>query len=169
MDLYLFLIIVHIAGTILGVGGATMIEVALNRSLQDGKISEDEQNLLKPTYTVVRVGLALSILSGFGFLLIFKINGYTEGLYSPVLWAKLLIILVILLNTILLQAHKINLYWGSAFSLTSWWSAAILGLFSSNDVTLPFWQIIFAYLLIVVVMAYVLHLIRLFVKNRKSI
>lgn len=160
MDIYLFLIIVHLVGTFIGVGGATMIEVTLNKALQDGTISEDEQGILKPTYLVVRVGLVLALLSGFGFLILYKISGFESQLYNPVLWAKILIILMIGVNTLLLQAHKIGLYWGSAISFTSWWMAAILGIFLSNAITFSFWGIIGAYILATIVAAYLLHLIR---------
>lgn len=158
--MYLFLIIVHIIGTIIGVGGATMIEVSLNKSLEDGTISEDEQNLLKPTYLVVRIGLLLAILSGFGFLLLYKFGGFTSALYNEVLWAKIVIILMIGVNTLLLQAHKIGLYWGSAISFSSWWMAAILGIFLTNNVTYSFIGIIFTYIVVTVIAAYLLHFIR---------
>lgn len=160
MDIYLFLIIVHIVGTIIGVGGATMIEVTLNKALEDGTVSEDEQGILKPTYTVVRVGLALALFSGFGFLLLYKFWGDVASLYNPVLWAKTLIIAMIGVNTLLLQAKKIGLYWGSAISFASWWMAAILGIFLTNNVGYPFWGIIASYVVVTVIAAYLLHFIR---------
>lgn len=161
MDIHLFLITVHIIGTIIGVGGATMIEVTLNKALQDGTVSEDEQGILKPTYLVVRIGLVLALLSGFGFLLSYKLDGFTSALYNEVLWAKISIIIMIGVNTLLLQAKKIGLYWGSAISFSSWWMAAILGLFLTNNVSYSFIGIIFTYIIVTVIAAYVLHFIRL--------
>lgn len=166
MDIYVFLVVVHLIGTFIGVGGATMIEVALNKSLQDGKISEDEQGILKPTYTVVRVGLVLALLSGFGFLLLYKFQGFTSALYNPVLWAKIIIILMIGVNTLLLQAKKIGLYWGSALSFSSWWMAAILGIFLTNNVQYSLFGILATYILVTVVVAYLLHIIRERVHNK---
>ncbi len=41
--MYTFLVFTHIVGTILGVGGATMIEVHLNKSITKDGVSEDER------------------------------------------------------------------------------------------------------------------------------
>ena len=161
----MILIVVHLIGTIIGVGGATMIEVVLNKSLQDGTVSPDEHEILKPTYLVVRVGLVLALVSGFGFLIIYKFMGATAELYNPVLWAKIVIILMILVNTLLLQAKKISLYWGSAISFSSWWMAAILGIFLSNNISSSFWGIIVVYIVATVISAYVLHIIRKSLNN----
>jgi len=170
MDIGLLLVLVHLVGTIFGVGGATMIEVHLNQALKDSLVSKDESAILALDYKIVRVGLILAILSGFGFLLNFKLEGETENLYSPILWAKLLIVIIIAINTLLLQARKISLYWGAAFSFVSWWTAAILGMLMSDNVTvgalvgegfLPiFSSIIIIYLVAVAIGGVVLHLMR---------
>ena len=170
MDIGLLLVLVHLVGTIFGVGGATMIEVHLNQALKDSLVSKDESAILALDYKIVRVGLILAILSGFGFLLNFKLEGEVENLYSPVLWAKLLIVIIIAINTLLLQARKIGLYWGAAFSFVSWWTAAILGMLTLEDVTvgalvgegfLPiFSSIIIIYLVAVAIGSVVLHLMR---------
>ncbi|PIW97289.1 hypothetical protein COZ82_00385, partial [Candidatus Kaiserbacteria bacterium CG_4_8_14_3_um_filter_38_9] len=107
---------------------------------------------------------------GFGFLLNFKLEGEVENLYSPVLWAKLLIVIIIAINTLLLQARKIGLYWGAAFSFVSWWAAAILGMLMSDNVTVGAWvgegflpifsSIVIIYLLAVAIGSVILHLIR---------
>lgn len=160
MDIYTLLIVAHIAGTILGVGGATMIEIILTKSLKDGTVSEDEREVLKPTYSVVRVGLVVSLLSGFGFLILYKLHGQTFRLYDPVLWAKLTAVMVIAVNAILLQSHKISLYWGSALSFVTWWLVAILGVFLTNGVKYSFVSIMVVYIIAVVVGAALLHFIR---------
>lgn len=160
MDTYTLLIIAHITGTILGVGGATMIEVALNKSLKDGTVSLDERNILSPTYSMVRIGLVVSIISGFGFLLLYKFNGQTFRLYDPVLWAKLTIIIIIAVNAVLLQMHKISLYWGSALSFVSWWLVAILGTFLTNGIKYSFFSITMIYIVALIVGAALLHFIR---------
>lgn len=170
MDAYLFLIVVHVIGTIVGVGGATMIELHLNQALRDNVVSSDEGAFLKLDYSVVRVGLILSILSGFGFLLYYKFAGATFKIYNPVLWAKLVVVLIIAANTLLLQARKINLYWGASFSFVSWWAAALLGILLTNNFRFsfidggvffgPFLSILISYLTAVVIGASVLHYFR---------
>ena len=88
MDIYALLIIIHIFGSILGVGGATFIEIFLNKSLRDGKIDPVESSFLKTTFTVVRWGLIISFFSGFGFLLLSKFNNQAFWLYNLNLWEK---------------------------------------------------------------------------------
>lgn len=141
MDVYTLLILVHLAGTILGIGGATMIEVHLNKALQNREVSYDEKEILATDYAIVRIGLIVSILSGFGFLLLYKISGQTFKLYDPILWAKLAMVIVIAVNALLLQAHKISLYWGAAFSFVSWWTVGLLGVFLTNNVKFDFFGV----------------------------
>ncbi|MFZ2252939.1 MAG: hypothetical protein WAW13_02045 [Minisyncoccia bacterium] len=138
MEIEFFVVLAHIIGTIIGVGGATMIETHLAQVFRDKLVSADERALLAIDYRMVRIGLIITILSGFSFLLIDKFEGNTKYLYSPRMWAKIFIVIVIAGNTLLLQARAINLYWGSALSFVSWWSAAIIGIFVSNNVTLDF-------------------------------
>jgi len=170
MDIYLILLIVHLIGTILGVGGATMIEVHLNKALQNKEMSLDERAILGTDYTMVRIGLVLGILSGFGFLLMYKFTGQTERLYDPMMWAKLTMIMVIAVNAVLLQARKMSLYWGAALSFTSWWGVALISVLKSNGDPINFFgsssflstyaSAISLYLVLVVLGAVVLDIIR---------
>lgn len=166
MDLYLLLIIGHLIGTILGVGGATMIEVHLNRALADGNMSPDERVMLGLDFKVLRVGLVLSVFTGFGFIILYTLTGQEFRLQNPIFWAKMLMVVVIAVNALLLQAHKISLYWGSALSFVTWWGAALLGTFLSNSVRFSFIEVMVTYVLIVITGAFLLHRIREFVKNK---
>lgn len=166
----IFVLITHLIGTILGVGGATMVELHLHQALKDKLVSADESAILAVDYTIIRVGLILAVLSGFGFLLLFKFNGEVEKMYDPILWAKLVMVMIIAVNAILLQAHKINLYWGAAFSFVSWWTVGILGVFLAEGQKLNFFSddafvssfgsIMIVYGITVVVGAIILHQIR---------
>lgn len=160
MDTYLLLVIIHLLGTILGVGGATFIEIFLVKALKDGKVDPMEGEFLKITYTVVRIGLVLAILSGFGFLLYYQLHGQTFKLYNPVLWAKLSMVLIIAFNAILLQSHKISLYWGSALSFVTWYSAAVVGVFLTQVKLFSYLEIMVTYALCVVAGAFILSRIR---------
>lgn len=167
MDVYNFLLIGHLVGTVLGVGGATMIEVHLNKALADGNFSEDERDLLGTNFTTLRVGLVLSVFTGIGFIIFYKIAG-REASMNPVFWAKMLMVLIVLVNALLLQAHKVSLYWGSALSFVSWWGIMLLGFFSTNGVQYGFLEIIGTYIVILVAGAFVLHKIREYVKRKNS-
>lgn len=160
MDAYIFLIIVHIIGTALGTGGATFIEIFLSKALKDGHVDSVESDFLKTTFLVVRVGLVLTLLSGFGFLLLYQLNGQAFKLYNPLLWAKITMVVIIAVNALLLQAHKISLYWGSAFSFATWYGAAIAGIFLTNGKTFPYFWIMFYYIAGVILCAIILDIIR---------
>ena len=171
MDFGLVLIVLHVIGTILGVGAATMIEAHINQAYRDKLVSADERAILGIDYRMVRVGLVVCVFSGFGFLLLDKFEGETETLYDPLLWAKLSVIVIIAINTLLLQAHRINIYWGSVFSFVSWWSAVLFGLFMTQGFVFNFFgsgsefvtgyaSAMTTYAFMVVVGAVVLHYFR---------
>ena len=133
MDLYSVFLTLHIVGTVLGVGSATFAEIFVIKALKDGIIEPLEGDYLKTTYIVLRIGLILAVLSGFGFLFYYLITGYEEALYSAKLWAKMTVVLVLLFNALLLQARLIPLLLGSAISLTSWYTAMFLGIFRNIE------------------------------------
>jgi len=126
MDWHTFLIAVHLIGTVLGVGAATFAEIFLLKSLRDGVVDPVESSFMQVSYKVIRVGLALLILSGFGFLIFYRLTGLEERLFSTALWSKLTIVLIILFNAVLLQARKVPLWLGSALSFASWWAAMLI-------------------------------------------
>lgn len=160
MDIYLWLIIVHLIGAALGVGGATFIEIFLTKSLMDGVIDPTESSFLKVVYRVVRVGLVLSLFTGFGFVVLYIAHGQMFKLYNPVLWAKLTVVSIIAINAILLQMHKISLWLGSAFSFISWYAALIIGIFLTNSTKLSYIEIILFYILSVIIGGFILDAIR---------
>lgn len=166
MDIYALLVIGHLVGTVLGVGGATMIEVHLNRALADGKMSVDERSLLGLNFTTLRVGLLLSVFTGVGFIILYEVTGQETRLQNPVFWAKMVMVLIVLVNALMLQAHKVNLYWGSALSFVTWWTILILGFFLSNSIRYNFFEIVAAYIALVVAGAYVLHKVRERIKKK---
>jgi len=140
MDIGLIIRIGHVVGTVLGVGGATMAEIFYLKAMRDdGKIDEKEGGFLKVVYSVLRWGMVLLVLSGFGFLILYRIQGVEERLYNPRLWAKLVLTLIIVINALLLQTRKISFPWGSAISLTSWYAALVLGLWRGLEA--GFWEI----------------------------
>ena len=159
MDWYTILIIAHIVGVALGVGGATFAEVNLVYAKRDGEISPDENALMQSTYAVLRLGFFLLVLSGFGFLLYYRLSGAEELLYSSALWAKFAVIGILSASAVLMQLRLIPLLWGSAVSITSWYAALVLGVFARGDVNSSYVTILSIYALAVVTMYYILQLI----------
>lgn len=158
MDWQTFLAISHIIGTVLGVGGATFAEIFYLKSAKDGVIDPQENVTLKTIFYVLRVGMVILVLSGFGFLILYRLTGQTELLYSPKLWAKLTIILILLFGVIAWQAKKVPMWLGSAVSLTSWYAALVLGVW--RGVEASYFTIMVAYLFAVVFVIALLSIIR---------
>lgn len=107
------------------------------------------------TYQILRVGMVLLVISGFGYLLLARLTGKAPYLYEPRLWAKLTLTVVIVLNALLLQVRKIPLFLGAAISLVSWYAALILGIWRKLE--LSYLAIMGSYILIVFIVAAVLR------------
>jgi len=172
MDIHVFLIISHLIGTILGVGGATYIEIHLNAALKDGKMEDYEKKYLAKDFLITRVGMTLAFITGIGFIIEYWSHNQLFRLMDGVFWAKMAIIVIIIINAYLLHKHKVGLYWGSAFSFVSWWSAMMLGILSTNgvkffpgNVPVSFFSIMVVYGSMVIFGAWILHKLRNFGKS----
>ena len=162
MNWYSFLIIVHLIGTVLGVGGATFAEIFYLKAKRDGVIEPLEVDYLKTSYLVLRIGLFILIISGFGFLLFYRLIGVGEALLNPKLWAKLLIVIILISNAFLIQIRKIPMWLGTSISFTSWYGALILGAWRTLDVS--FISIIITYVIAIFIVAGILDLIKKYLK-----
>jgi len=167
MGIHESLLITHLVATVLGVGGATFIEVNLNQALKDNKMDEVERAFMGKAFTVTRVGMVLGLLTGLGFLVEYYVADQLFRIANGIFWAKISMFLIIVVNAYLLHKHKIGLYWGSAFSFVSWWLVMILGTFLTNGVRviptnplLSFLTIMIFYGFCLVIGAQLLHKIR---------
>ena len=161
MDPLTLLIAGHLIGAVLGVGGATFVEIFLNKALRDGEIEPLEGSFLKTTYTVVRIGLIISLFTGIGLLLLYRFEDQSFKFYDPTLWAKFTIIGVIVVNALLLQAHKIPIWLGSPLSFVSWYAVLVAGVFLRGP-AIPYFQVIFYYLVALILGGLILEGIRRF-------
>lgn len=159
MDINFFLVVTHVIGTVLGVGAATFAEIFLIKAMRDGEMDPHESSTLRTVYWVMRIGLVLAVVSGFGFLLLYRLEGNESYLYNEALWAKMVIVLILMINAILLTAHRVPMWLGSALSFTSWYAALIIG-FLIGPIDYGFVEILFFYAIAVIVMAIVLAIIR---------
>lgn len=135
----------HILGAVLGTGGATFAEIFSIKALRDGVVEPIEADYLKTVYVIIRIGLILTILSGFGFLFLYRVGGHSEFIYNVKLWAKLTVIIILTLNAILLQAHKMPFWLGGPISFVSWYTALFLGIFRKIDAgyfTIMLWYVV---------------------------
>ena len=101
MTFYELVVIMHVVGTVFGVGAATFAEIYYTRFNSDDIITDDERKTLATTYFMMRVGLFLLVVSGFIFLLYFRLTEHVAILTSPSFWAKLTIIGIFLFATIM--------------------------------------------------------------------
>lgn len=158
MSWQILLTFFHIIGTVLGVGGATFAEIFYCKAMKDGHVDPLEGDFLKATYRLLRIGMVLLILSGFGFFALYRINGYGELLYDPRFLAKVTLIAIIFFNALLLQTKKIPFWLGSSLSFTSWYAALVLGAWRSIDAS--YLSIMASYAGAVIAVALILHVIR---------
>lgn len=159
MDVYTFIILLHVAGTILGVGGATIAEVSIHKALKDGQVSADESTLLHGTYSVLRVGMALIIVSALGMLWYNLANDSADRLLTDKIWFKEFLFVVIIANAVAISNRWVPLWLGAATSFTGWWMAAILGV--AGWLPYSFLTYLIIFMVATVSMAGVLHIIRL--------
>ena len=168
MELFTILLLLHIIGTILAVGGATASDALFLKSIKNKHISKDEFKLLHEASKLIWTGLVIAVLSGIGFLLN---QYYTAG--EITYWnnaffqAKVIIVTIVFLNGLvfhgkLLPLLKKNIgedmrekaisskFWlfslTGTISIVSWWSIVILAVVNPN---LPLLYIINAYLLLI--------------------
>lgn len=127
MTWHTFLTISHIIGTVLGAGGATFAEILSFQALRDGVTDPSETALLRTVYRMLRIGLIILILSGFGYMLFYRLTGNVEMLYAPRILAKLTILVLALAGVIAWQAKMVPSWLGSAGSIVSWYALIILG------------------------------------------
>ncbi|RME29897.1 hypothetical protein D6792_02815 [Candidatus Parcubacteria bacterium] len=162
MDWHTFFVVIHVVGTVLGTGGATFAEVFLLKALRDGIIEPFEAEDLKVIYRVLRIGFVLVVISGFGLLVLARLEDHAQYLYSPRLWAKLMIVAILAVGIIVWRARwlpqRVSVVLGSALSFSAWYAALVLGLWRSLDLSFPL--ILGAYVVWFFVVLLVQHFVR---------
>lgn len=142
------ILILHLIGIAIGLGGATLTDVFFFKFLRDLKISHAEAAILRTISQVIWFGLALLILSGVG-LYLGDVARYNQ---SSKFLMKMIVVAVLVVNGAFLNLkitpHLIHISFGDdprktprqelqrerkiafalgAVSLVSWYSALILG------------------------------------------
>lgn len=148
MDLRTFLVIAHVVGTVLGVGGTTFADVYFLKSLISKKGVTEDTEALKVAVLMIRVGLVLLLVSGFAIITLWRVGGNQERFFSERFLAKMSIVLIILINGILLETRKVPIYIAGPISSVSWYSALVLGLW--RGLPLSYLWIMLAYAAVIV-------------------
>ncbi|MEK7557559.1 MAG: vitamin K epoxide reductase family protein [Patescibacteria group bacterium] len=162
------ILIVHLVGLAMGVGGALFADVFFFKFIRDLKISKDEAGILQTISQVVWFGLGLLVLSGVGLFLTDP-AAYSQ---SAKFLTKMIVVAVVIVNGAFLNLkitpHLIHISFGDdphkspeeelqrerriafalgAISMVSWYSALILGAFPSLPFSLPTLLLTYALLL----------------------
>ena len=154
MDLHTILVLGHVIGTAMGLGGSIVAEAQIRKALADGNIESDERALMHANYFLIRVGLALIIVSGLALMFWFLSDGNTWVLKSEKLWVKDIMVAAIILNAVAISKRWVPLWLGSAVSLGSWLWATILGVWNTSY---SFWALMAGYVILVALVALILH------------
>lgn len=155
MSLYGFIILLHVIGTILGTGGATVAEVQITRALRDKNVSPDESALMHINYFLIRVGLTFIIVSAFAMIWYHLQNGSIAILLSDKVLFKEFLVVIIIANAVAIGRRWVPLWLGAATSFTAWWSATILGV--AGPLPYNFFTLLVGFIITVLLMAAILH------------
>lgn len=159
MDIYTFLVMLHVIGTILGTGGATVAELQIARALKDKRVSMDERALMHANYSMIRVGMAIIFVSILGMFWYYQAQGSDALFTNEKLWIKDLMFVMIVLNAIALQKRFVPLWLGASISFTSWWGATLLGL--AGQLPYSFSTYLIGYIIAIFAVAGLFHLLRM--------
>ena len=164
MDIYTIIVAGHVVGTILGVGGATVAEFQITRALRDKKVSDDERALMHVNYTMIRVGMAVLLVSVIAMFWYHLSAGNQFILTSEKLWIKDLMFIMIFINAVALHKRWVPLWLGASISFTSWWGAALLGL--AGRLPYSFETYLIGYIIAIGVVAWLSHVLRAWALRR---
>jgi len=160
IDTFTLLIMLHVIGTILGTGGATVAELQITKALKDKKVSSDEKALMHVNYGMIRVGMGLLLISVIGMFWYFYNQGSNYLFTTEKLWIKDLMFAMIFLNAIALHKRWVPLWLGASTSFTSWWGATLLGL--AGTLPYSFTTYLAGYIIAIFAVAGITHVIRNF-------
>lgn len=165
------LVIIHLIGLALGVGGATASDFFFFKSIRDKKITTSEFSFLHAASRLVWAGLIILFLSGVGFIVMNQLQFPGSALlYTEKMKVKLMIVGLIFLNGLIMhlfffpfmKKHRDKefaegdfLHWApivstqGAISVVSWYSALVIGGWRRLD--LDFGQLLSIYLFLLAV------------------
>ncbi|MBI3256121.1 MAG: hypothetical protein HYZ63_04075 [Candidatus Andersenbacteria bacterium] len=159
MELRTALVILHVIGTVLGAGAATVTDFLFFKFAKDGQLDKDEYGIVKAVSSIVWIGLFLLVATGFGFMMLYvgDMGGVRASYNLDKIWAKLIIVMILLCNGFALhykvlplfasRLHKsfatpqfikksTVIFTAGAISGVSWYSALILGAWRALDASL---------------------------------
>lgn len=159
MSTYLFLSVIQQIGISLAIGSSTFALIFYYKSIRDGTIDNTEKMFLHTVYAVLRIGMAIIILSELLITVWFYYIGETATLITSSYWFGWLIVGIIILNATLMQAHKMPMWLGPAVAGGSWYTYAIVHTLAPVNAPLYVWGLF--YILFIMLFAGFLHVVKL--------
>ncbi|HVM30459.1 MAG TPA: hypothetical protein VM305_06795 [Candidatus Limnocylindrales bacterium] len=154
MDLQPLIVVAHIVGAAIGVGGAMATDSVFLRSIRNRHISSEQFLLIRSVSDVVMIGLGLVALTGVALLLLSP-----ELIHDAKFQAKMVVVVVLLVNGLLFhglvlpflarqrdqwlsrEVLSTSRRWvfavSGALSGVSWFAALILGAWDPPEIGLP--------------------------------
>ncbi len=110
MDIRILLIILHIVGTVLGAGAATVTDYLVFKFAKDKKIDKDEFRILHTISDLIWGGLFLLLITGFAFISLHlaDVSGVRDAYSVDKLWAKLTIVAILSVSLMQFKTSDIH-------------------------------------------------------------
>lgn len=180
MDMYSFVVILHLIGAVLGAGGASAAAMIFSRSIADLRLSREEISFMRGASLMVWTGLLILVVSG----IYLAWASWDHVSVSPKFWAKQTIVGILFINGLFLNLrlmprfvrhegkhlpssdefmrYRHEVFISGGISGTSWYAALILGALRNIPYSYGEIMSVYALALIVVVGAALLIGHRLF-------
>lgn len=175
-----FIIVLHLIGLCIGLGGAWIMDLILFRFFQKQDITQEKVDLLHFMSKLVTIGLVLLWVSGLAFLAIYYLDDAAK-LANQKIWGKFAIVVVLTLNGIFLHlkvipmihsfvggklydrssySQKLTMFGAGVVSAVSWVVPFVLGVSKelNNQVTVFGVLSVYVFLLAVAAIMAVLYL-----------
>lgn len=174
METQTCLLILHLAGMMIGLGSVTTLDLYLVRFLRSAVVTSHDVELMELVSRMAALGLLLLWASGLGFLYLYWIDN-PAALANPKLHAKLAIVGILTLNGAVLHAwvlpkveravgrplfappapagDRFRLGVFGAISVASWWTPFVLGAVRELNFTLSVGSFLIAYAVVLAAVA----------------
>ena len=165
MEIKTGLVIVHLIGLAIGVGGATLMDLLMLRFMIRGRITREHAEFVHFSSRLVAAALVILWASGLSFLAYYSLYS-PDSLSNPKVYAKIAIVAVLTLNGVVIHRYvlpmidsnvgrrlfdgissrqKMWMLSAGAISATSWYVPLALGALREFNYVMPASHILLGY------------------------
>ena len=148
-------------------GTATVVMTMYFYLVAKGKTEPAAKNILHILYRILRVGMALAIITeGTCLIYHYHVDNFIYWTDNPELLMRLTIFGVIVVNAIAMQFHKVSMWLGPVFAGGSWYAYFFFSVWIETESTYP---VLFAgYLIWLSIVFVILAALRLYLTRHQS-